>query len=99
VTIGNVAAVCTKSDNVIVREQPSGNSRELFRISPGTQIVVIGGAACANDSSWWQVEVPAGIYVRQGSFDAPLYELSSTTIGWVREGSDNIDRYFICKVN
>jgi hypothetical protein len=98
VEVGDTAKVCTKSDNLIVRDKPKASGSETFRIPPGTRISIINGPTCANNSSWWKVEVPAGIQVRKGAYDAPTYRLSSDTIGWVREGSDEIDPYFICPV-
>lgn len=97
-SVGERAMVCTKSDNLITRDQPSGSGDELFRMAPGTRFVVIDGPVCSNDSSWWQIMVHDGTTVRYGAADAPAYKLSSDTIGWVREGSDMIDPYFICSV-
>lgn len=90
--------VCTWSDNLIIRDEPGPNGSEMFRMAPGTRLVVIGEPTCSDNSSWWQVEVPGGILVRRGSFDAPLYQLETDTIGWLREGSDAIDRYYICSI-
>ncbi len=98
VKVGDTVEVCTKSDNLIIREDPSLSSIETFRISPGARVVIVNGPACANDSSWWLVEVPSGVWVRRGDADAPLFQSTSTTMGWVREGSDAIDKYFICNV-
>ena len=96
VQVGDAVNVCTQSDNLIVRKKPSLGAAEIFRIAPGTSAYIVDGPTCADNSSWWKIEVPSGTSVRRGSYDAPLYSLDADTTGWVREGSDEIDRYFIC---
>ena len=81
VMIGEKARVCTKSDDLIVRKEPDRDGKELTRIKPGTNFMIIDGPSCANKGSWWKVELDSGLE------------------GWVAEGGDNIDPYFICPVN
>jgi hypothetical protein len=81
VMIGEKARVCTKSDDLIVREAPGIEGEELTRIKPGTDFMIIDGPSCANNWSWWKVELDSGLE------------------GWVAEGDDNIDTYFICPEN
>ena len=81
VMIGEKARVCTKSDDLIVREEPGRDGKELTGIKPGTNFMIIDGPSCANNWSWWKVELDSGLE------------------GWVAEGGDNIDPYFICPVN
>ena len=60
VIIGDSIRVCTKSDRLTVREQPSLDSTIQIRIYPGTIAQVIEGPSCADNSSWWKVKVAAG---------------------------------------
>lgn len=80
VVIGEKASVCTKSDDLIVRQEPDRDSEELSRITPGTNFMIVDGPSCANNWSWWKVELDSGID------------------GWVAEGGDSVDPYFICPV-
>jgi hypothetical protein len=70
--------VCTKSDPVRLCDQPLRLSNAMMEIGPGTQFTVIGGPACADNWSWWNVRLDNG------------------TTGWVSEGGDAVDPYFIC---
>lgn len=81
VIIGEKAKVCTKSADLIVRKEPGRDGMELTGIKPGTNFMIIDGPSCANDWSWWKVELDSGLK------------------GWVAEGGDNIDPYFICPVD
>ncbi len=78
--IGEQARVCTKSEDLIVREEPGPDGKALTGIEPGTNFMIIAGPSCANNWSWWKVELDAGLE------------------GWIAEGGDNIDPYFICPV-
>ena len=80
VMIGEKANVCTESDDLIVRQEPGQDGKELTGIKPGTNFMIINGPSCANNWSWWKVELDSGLD------------------GWVAEGGDNIDPYFICPV-
>lgn len=70
--------VCTQSDRVRLRSAPLKSAATLVYLSPGTQFSVIGGPACADSWSWWNVR------------------LSDGTTGWLSEGGDAVDPYFIC---
>jgi uncharacterized protein YgiM (DUF1202 family) len=80
--INDNAYVCTQNDSVLVRSGPGTNFHELTRLSPGTRIKIINGPECANNWSWWKVRVTSGS--------------SEDTVGWMAEGGDHIDPYFIC---
>lgn len=97
VSVGDAIYVCTQSDNLIVRKQAEQGGKELFRIPPGTELQIIDGPVCANNNTWWRVELAAGTLVRKGAYNAPLYSLSGDTYGWVREGGDTTDIAFICR--
>ncbi|UCH61092.1 MAG: SH3 domain-containing protein [Anaerolineales bacterium] len=81
VAIGMQAAVCTISDDLIVRQGPGLASQQLTGIESGTNFMIIDGPACANNWFWWKADLDSGL------------------AGWVAEGGDNIDPYFICPVN
>jgi serine/threonine protein kinase len=87
--------VCTRSDRVIVRRNPEPGDNEEFRIYPDTTVKIIEGPQCSDNSSWWLVRIPKGITVFRGAD----YALPQESEGWVREGSDAKDPYYICKVN
>ena len=93
---GDQAIVCTNNDNVILRENPSSLSSEIVRYPPGTVVEVVDGPICNESNTWWAIRLYAGTLVRKGSAYAPLYELSSDTVGWSREGSDPVDLVFLC---
>jgi len=77
-TIWENGEVCTRNDRVIVRSAPRRSGKELLRLKPGETFQIIGGPACADNWSWWQIEMEDG------------------TTGWVAEGGDATDPYFIC---
>ena len=93
VRIGDKAKVCTRSDRVVVRSEPDGDSEEIFRMYTGTKLEIIGGPRCGSDFTWWQVVVLKGAHVALGNND---WNTTRDEIGWVREGSDAKDRYWIC---
>lgn len=76
--VGDSARVCTKSDNVYVRKGPSKDSNILTSVAPGEFVKIIGGPECANNWSYWEVEIGDSI------------------TGWISEGGDKIDPYFLC---
>jgi len=71
------AKVCTKSEAVFLRVGPGRQYEALRKINRGTVLQVINGPSCANNWSWWNVELPDG------------------TVGWMAEGGDRIDPYFL----
>jgi hypothetical protein len=70
--------VCTQSDSVRLRSAPARSASTLIQLKPDTLFTVIGGPACSDDWSWWNVRLEDG------------------TTGWVSEGGDEADQYFIC---
>jgi hypothetical protein len=72
------AKVCTKSEKVALRSGPTKSNSILVRVKAGTVVWVLDGPKCANDWSWWKVE------------------LSDGTAGWMSEGGDTLDPYFLC---
>ena len=92
-SVGDWAWVCTQSDRLIVRTSPEPGDNEMFRIYPGTEVEIIGGPRCSDHSSWWLVRVSGGTQVFRGK----LVYLEQESSGWVREGSDNKDPYYLCK--
>lgn len=97
VTIGDRAKVCTKSDRLIVRNEPDKDKRELARIYPGTIVKILEGPECADKSSWWRVEVSKGTEVYSAAIKEN-YRLDEDLFGWVREGGDTLDRFYLCKI-
>ena len=78
--VGEDARVCTRRDNVFLRSGPGRSYTVLERVPPGTLVEVIGGPECANDWSFWEVELSEGVS------------------GWMSEGGDDVDPYFLCPV-
>ena len=78
---GAQAKVCTQSEDLIVREEPGRDGKVLAGAEPGTNFLIIDGPSCANNWSWWKVELDSGLE------------------GWIAEGGDNTDPYFICPLN
>lgn len=76
--VGQPGQVCTRRDNVALRKGPARSAEVITRLNPGAEFRVVGGPACADDWSWWQIALPDG---RQG---------------WIAEGGDSSDPYFIC---
>ncbi len=70
--------VCTQSDAVILRQNPNRSGNEITRVDAGVSFAVIGGPSCADNWSWWNVQLDNG------------------TTGWISEGGDATDPYFIC---
>lgn len=55
VKVGDRAKVCTRSDRLILRSEPSSAGREIFRMYTGTKLKIIGGPRCGTDYTWWEV--------------------------------------------
>ncbi|NLB71939.1 MAG: protein kinase [Chloroflexi bacterium] len=96
VRVGDKARVCTRSDRVVVRSEADSGSEEIFRMYTGTKLEIIGGPRCGSDFTWWQVVVLKGSHVALGNND---WNTTRDEIGWVREGSDAKDLYWICPDN
>jgi hypothetical protein len=78
VQVGDSARVCTKSDLLRVRKQPSLSGSVATHLRPGTHVTILDGPVCADNCSWWKIQAASGV------------------VGWVSEGGDSIDPYFIC---
>ena len=92
------ARVCTKVDRVIVRKSANMSASEVLSLYTGTTIRVLEGPVCANDFWWWKIEIyPGTTYGKQDYGFDPLGATDQTYYGWVREGWDNEDAYFICQ--
>jgi len=78
VSLGDEAYVCTQSDHVVLRTKPHRSADMLRYLASGTTMTIIGGPACANSWSWWNVRTEDDV------------------AGWIAEGGDNVDPYFIC---
>lgn len=98
VEIDEKARVCTHKDRLILREDPKKDGDEIVRIYPETEVKIIDGPRCDDNSSWWLVEVPRGtnVFFTHQNKDGML---SSAVQGWVREGSDDKDPYYLCPEN
>ena len=70
--------VCTKGDNVRLRNAPNRSGAAIDSLPVGTQFTVLDGPTCADNWSWWQIRTDYGV------------------TGWIAEGGDNVDPYFIC---
>jgi hypothetical protein len=73
--------ICTKKNPVKLRLQPKQTGLALTGLEPGTSFQVIGGPVCADRTSWWQVS---------------WWTNSRTQTGWVPEGGDQTDPYYLC---
>jgi len=93
--VGDTVRVCTGQDRLILRNEPSPEGGEIFRMYPGVKLVLISGPRCGSQDTWWQVSVRAGSWVWDG------HEFATTTeeIGWIREGGRDGDDYYICPEN
>jgi hypothetical protein len=79
-SVGSNAVVCTAGETVSLRSGPRRSASAVDHLSPGTSLVVIGEAICDENVQWWYWEVRT--------------ELGYT--GWVSEGGDETDPYFVC---
>ena len=79
VKVGDRAYVSTKNDRLIVRKDGYKNATEIARIQPGTYFYIIDGPKCDESNGWTYWKI----------------ETDNGLVGWVSEGGDNIDYYFI----
>ena len=79
-SVGEGATVCTKNDSVNLRTGPNNASSSTHKLVPGAELQVIGGPVCDKQSSFWYWEV----------------RTESGFKGWMAEGGDSIDPYFLC---
>ncbi len=80
--IGKRAIVCTwkSGENLILRKGPAKSYPELRRLRPGAIVTITGEAVCDEVTGWWYW---------------PVRTRSGYT-GWMAEGGDNKDPYFLC---
>ncbi|MHC1598289.1 MAG: hypothetical protein ACXQT0_01710 [Candidatus Methanofastidiosia archaeon] len=92
-----IVQVCTKVDRLIVHKDHYDASTEIFRIYPKAEVSIISGPYCADGSWWWEINIPIGTKYAKGpgTYDSFRF-LTRETTGYVREGRDNVDKYFIC---
>lgn len=79
-SVGDSAIVCTKNETVYLRTEPRANADYTHRLVPGAELEVIGKAVCDKSKSWWYWKV----------------RTESGYTGWVSEGGDTKDIYFLC---
>ncbi len=81
-SVSHQAIVCTyrSGEPVFLREQPSKYSSYIKRLAPGAVVSVIKEAVCDDASGWWYWKVRT---------------LHGYT-GWMAEGGDSKDPYFLC---
>jgi len=99
--VGMHVIICTKYDGVKAKLEPISDVIELFKLYPNNRYemsyMVVDGPVCESNATWWQLLVTQGTIVYEGpQYQNDFYELSKDTKVWVKEGSDNIDPYFIC---
>lgn len=98
VKVGDKGYVCTKYDRLIVRYTPSMSGSETLALYPGAEFTIIEGPRCADNFTWWKISIPAGTKYSCSTCLRESYSYTSETkTGWVREGWDTKDTYFICK--
>lgn len=80
--VGHQAQVCTwnSRENVILRTGPAKDYPEQRRLMPGAVVTITGKAVCDEETGWWYW---------------PVRTRSGYT-GWMAEGGDEKDPYFLC---
>jgi hypothetical protein len=81
-SVGENAIICTKSDPVRLRTDPKHTANSIDNLPPGVIISVIGGPVCDEPMSAWYWEVST----------------DNGYTGWVSEGGDAVDAYYVCPV-
>ncbi|MBI5935561.1 MAG: hypothetical protein HY867_17810 [Chloroflexi bacterium] len=98
VKVGDKGYVCTKYDRLIVRYTASMSGSEMLALYPGAEFTIIEGPRCADNFTWWKISIPAGTKYSCSTCARESYGYTTETkTGWVREGWDTKDTYFICK--
>jgi hypothetical protein len=98
VKVGDRAYVCTKSDRLIVRQSPAMSAGESLALYPGADFTIVEGPRCADAFTWWKVSIPTGTKYSCSTCARDYFNYTNqVSTGWVREGWDNKDTYFICK--
>jgi len=83
VEVGDRVIVCTREDLVLLKLEPHHKADYSHRLVPGAELDVTGEPVCDSIRSYWYWPVRT----KSG------YE------GWIAEGGDNRDPYFICPVD
>jgi len=83
ISVGDDVFVCTDEDLVLLRKGPDHKTEYTHRLVPGAELVVIGDPICDPERSFWYWQV----------------RTESGYEGWIAEGGDNRDPYFICPVD
>ena len=81
--VGMNSIVCTAGESISLRSGPRRSASAIDHLVPGTRLVVIGEAICDENEQWWYWEV----------------QTDKGFTGWVSEGGDEIDPYFVCPAN
>lgn len=98
VSIGDTVLVCTKRDRLVVKVDPGLATEEIIRVYPGSELTIVGGPECADDSSWWLVEVPVNTKAAKHQTElSDFFYTDREYTGWVPEGSDAVDPYYLCE--
>jgi hypothetical protein len=79
-SVGINAVVCTKSDPVKLRTDSKHDADPIDNLPPGATLSVIGGPVCDETVSAWYWEVST----------------EDGYTGWVSEGGDAVDAYYVC---
>jgi hypothetical protein len=79
----------------MIRKEPSESSRIPFIVQKDSRLFIVEGPVCADSFSWWKVTVPIGTIMTLDM--TTYYPTTEERSGWIREGSDEIDPYFICR--
>ena len=79
--VGGWARVCTRSDSVAIRGGPGRWYPRVSALVPGAVVKVLDGPVCDEDTGWWYWH----IRTQSGRYE-----------GWMAEGGDNVDPYFLC---
>jgi len=81
--VGMVAQVCTKSDLLRLRKSPGLDGEIITSVKIGTLFEVIGGPECAGNNWSWW----------------KVFLGNECEIGWLAEGGDEKDPYFLCPLD
>lgn len=98
ILIGDTVNVCTKRDRLVVKVDPGITTEEIIRVYPGSVLTIVGGPMCMDDSSWWLVSVPVNTKAAKHQTElSDFFYTDREYTGWVPEGSDEVDPYYLCE--
>ena len=83
-SVGEWATVCTWSSRepVVMRTGPGKSyPKNGHELVPGAEVYVLEGPVCDDESKWWYWKVRTK---------------TKGYVGWMAEGGDNKDAYFLC---